>query len=204
LHATGTIYGIHHYTNKQGETYLNGTFSGTARFGEQIITASSPVEMFVAKYNSEGIFLNVIHSGNAYNTGFATNNTGEMFIAGSFRGTSDFGNTKLVSYGSRDAFFAKHDAITGVHEPNEKPQNQLAIYANPTTGKCTISIPDEFLFEKQLTLQLYDMQGKLIQNNPVVVVEGKIKLNMEAEAKGVYQVSLGNGVKVYVGKVVFE
>jgi hypothetical protein len=48
------------------------------------------------------------------------------------------------------------------------------------------------------------MQGKLIQNSPVVVVEGKIKLNIEAEAKGVYQVSLGNGEKVYVGKVVVE
>jgi hypothetical protein len=34
------------------------------------------------------------------------------------------------------------------------------------------------------------------------MIEGKIKLNLEAEAKGVYNVTLSNGKKSYNGKIV--
>lgn len=34
----------------------------------------------------------------------------------------------------------------------------------PTTGLCTVTIPREFLREKQLTLLVYDAMGKLVEN----------------------------------------
>ncbi|HNY02092.1 MAG TPA: hypothetical protein PKG48_05880, partial [Bacteroidales bacterium] len=117
LKLTGELYTVHHYTSSAGETWLNGTFSGTATFGEQVITAETGIEMFVAKYNSSGTFIDVIHSSNSYNHAFATNEQQELFVAGSFNGTSYFGDKKLISYGSRDGFFARHDAITGLPKP---------------------------------------------------------------------------------------
>ena len=204
LQLTGNIYTVYISTNKQGETFLNGTFSGTAKFGEQTITAYSANDLFVARYNSKGECVNVIHSGNSFNNGCTTNNRGEIFITGNFSGTTNFGSVKLVSYGSDDAFFAKHDALTSTSQPLESPQPQLLIYANPTTGKCTVTIPEEFLHEKQLTLQVFDFQGKLIEKTVLTLADGKIRLNLEAQAKGMYQVVLDNGRKSYTGKVVFE
>ena len=82
--------------------------------------------------------------------------------------------------------------------------NQLIIYANPNQGKCNITIPDEFQHEKNLTLSIFDNNGKLIQQIPVQMNENKIKLNLQAEAKGIYNVTLSNGSKSYNGKIVFE
>ncbi|OFY33045.1 MAG: hypothetical protein A2X01_08850 [Bacteroidetes bacterium GWF2_35_48] len=80
----------------------------------------------------------------------------------------------------------------------------LTIYANPNTGKCDIAIPEEFRNEKNLILKIYDLQGKEIQQAKIEMFENKIKLNIEAEAKGVYNVILTNGKKNYSGKIIFE
>ena len=34
--------------------------------------------------------------------------------------------------------------------------------------------------------------------------ENKISINLEAEAKGIYNVTLSNGKKSYAGKIIFE
>jgi hypothetical protein len=124
-----------------------------------------------------------------------------MFL---FSGTTTVGHKTIESYGSSDFIFAKCSAITGVEEQKSNWQNKLLIYANPTTGKCTVTIPEEFLNEKQLTLQVFDFQGKLIEKTVLALADGKIRLNLEARAKGMYQVVLDNGRKSYTGKVVFE
>ena len=82
--------------------------------------------------------------------------------------------------------------------------NQLIIYANPTTGKCNINVPDEFLNEPNLTLSIFDNSGKLIQQQKLEMIENKIKLDLDAEAKGIYTALLSNGKKSYSGKIVFE
>ena len=82
--------------------------------------------------------------------------------------------------------------------------NQLVIYANPDDGKCTVTIPDEFLHEQNLTLSIYDNSGKLIQQKRLTLNEGKIKLSLEEQTKGIYNVTLSNGRKNYNGKIVFE
>ncbi|MDP1621268.1 MAG: T9SS type A sorting domain-containing protein [Bacteroidales bacterium] len=204
LHISGGINGIFHYTNNTGETWLNGAFLGSARFGEELVTATSGNELFVAKYSTDGLCIGVIHDGSMSNDAFACNSSGEMFIAGGFYGTTYLGENKLVSRGSRDGFFARHDALTGIPHPPGSPQLKLIIYANPTTGKCTITIPGEFMHEKQLTLTVFDSMGKLVKKRSVPLAEGKISLNLEALARGIYQVTLDNGEKSYVGRVVFE
>jgi len=66
------------------------------------------------------------------------------------------------------------------------------------------NIPYEFIPEKQITLLLFDSQGRLIQQAPVDnKTDGKIKLNIEAQAKGMYNVILSNGKKSYSGKIIF-
>ncbi|MFN8235151.1 MAG: T9SS type A sorting domain-containing protein [Bacteroidia bacterium] len=58
--------------------------------------------------------------------------------------------------------------------------------------------------EKYLTLSIFNNAGKLIQQKTLQMNEGNIKLNLEQEAKGVYNVVLSNNKKSYNGKIVFE
>ena len=65
-------------------------------------------------------------------------------------------------------------------------------------------MPDDFVNEKNLVLSICDNKGKLIQQKTLQMNEGNIKLNLEQEAKGVYNVVLINNKKSYNGKIVFE
>jgi len=204
LYISEGVSGITHNTNGEGETWLSGTFTGNAVFGEQLIPADVKGEQFVAKYSRDGNCVGVIHSSNAYNTCFEKTENGDFFVAGSFSGITNFGKSNLTSLGNEDGFIAKHDAITGIPKQSEAPARQLEIYANPTTGKCTITIPGDFEHEKQLTLQVFDSQGRLVQQAPVEITDGKITLNIETQAKGMYNAILSNGKKSYSGKIIFR
>jgi hypothetical protein len=106
--------------------------------------------------------------------------------------------------GMKDIFIAKCTPIIGGEEEKSKPQNQLLIYANPNTGKCNITIPEEFNNEDNLILKIIDGNGKIIQQSRVEFAEGKIRLDIRAQAKGMYTAVLSNGKKSYSGKIVFE
>ena len=110
----------------------------------------------------------------------------------------------MTSYRGYDIYIAKLDAITGVENVERVANNSLLIYANPNQGKCNITIPAEFNNEKILVLSIFDNTGKLIQQNKLNINDGTIKLSLEAEAKGIYNVSLSNGKRSYSGKIVFE
>jgi hypothetical protein len=94
----------------------------------------------------------------------------------------------------------------GLVHINEFPEQVrlLDLFPNPATSEFIVTIPTELLNQKQLTLRLYNSRGELIHNEPVIPAKGKITINIEAYAKGLYQVSLGNGKKWYAGKVVVE
>ncbi|MCX6278568.1 MAG: T9SS type A sorting domain-containing protein [Bacteroidetes bacterium] len=188
-----------------GDIYAIGNFSGNAVFGDHSISAGSPNDMFLARYNALGQCLGITNVPNAYHSSVTFDNSENAILTGCFSGTINFGAQSIKSYGSNDIFIAKHDAITSVvPKTMANTQPQLTIYANPTTGKCTVTIPDEFLHEKQLTLQVFDFQGKQIEKTVLALADGKIRLNLEAHAKGMYQVVVDNGRKSFTGKVVFE
>lgn len=188
-----------------GSTYVTGYFSGNASFGNYNITANSSRDMFLARYDNNGNCLGVRNFGEAEGHGVAQDDNGNPYVCGTFINTVTIGNDTFSSYsaGMDDIFVAKCDAFTGIGE-GERLSNQLTIFANPNAGKCNITIPDEFKNEKNLTLSIYDNTGKLIQQKYLQMAEGKIKLDLEAEAKGIYNVTLSNGKKSYGGKIVFE
>jgi hypothetical protein len=106
--------------------------------------------------------------------------------------------------GGKDAFVAKIDLKTAIPEYRIDGSNELFIYANPNEGKCTIDVPDDFLYENNLVLRIFDTSGKLIRQTPLVMNEGRIQLSLEQEAKGIYTATLSNNEKSYHGRIVFE
>ena len=94
----------------------------------------------------------------------------------------------------------------GITEPDPKSGSgdQLVLYPNPSTGTCSITIPEEFLFESSLTLSIYDNSGKLLQQIPIENGAESFNVQLEHRAAGVYPVVLSNGRKSYRGKIVFK
>ncbi len=185
--------------------YVTGWFNGIAYFNDSV-SAGTEQDMFVAKYNTNGTCLAVNNFGKAEGRYVLQDKENSAYIAGGFYSNITIGNDSYSLYASCDIFLAKLTGTTGIGEKNMLlPMGSLlTIYANPNTGKCDIAIPEEFRNETNLILKIYDLQGKEIQQAKIEMFENKIKLNIEAEAKGVYNVILTNGKKNYSGKIIFE
>jgi hypothetical protein len=108
----------------------------------------------------------------------------------------------MLGYNS-DIFLAKFDLATH-NNTRTAPNNTLIIYANPNKGTCNITIPDDLKNSPNLTLMIYNAQGSLIQKQQIQQLQDKVKLSLDAEAKGMYNVTLTDGGKMYYGKIVFE
>lgn len=104
-----------------GNTYVTGTFSSTVDFdlgpGVAALPAATSNDVFIVKYDPNGnfIYLDGI-SGPEHDevTSIAIDNSGQVYITGNFRGTSDFdpgaGVQNLTSAGIADIYIAKYDA----------------------------------------------------------------------------------------------
>jgi hypothetical protein len=203
-HATASADGEGIALDASNNILLTGSFTDTIHFDSNEIVASGGQDMFVARYDSSGNFMNVVHQGYGEGNDITCDVNGAVLITGDFMNSIDFGSTTLESHGSLDAFVAKLTSFTNDTKEFQNPNNGLLIYANPTTGKCNITVPDEFLNEEQLVLCIYNLNGQLIQKQQLVMSDNKISLSLEQEAKGVYTATLSNGKKVYTGKIVFE
>ena len=204
-HTSNTARAIGCSADANGNVYITGSFSGNATFGTFNITSNTSEDMFIARYDNIGNCIGVRHEGQGFGYDILTTQDGSCIVTGNYNGNITFsGIPTLTGYGGNDIFIAKSDAITGIGEGGRLANNQLIIYANPNQGKCNITIPDDFLNEANLVLSIYDNTGKLIQQKTLEMNGGNIKLNLEQEAKGVYNVVLSNKKKSYNGKIVFE
>jgi len=205
------------FAANDGKNYVTGQINysyspDTVHFGSYIIDMDSDA-IFVACYDSSGNCIGARFAKNASAGGpdhymigrsVSADDNGNCVISGQFNNTAYFDQTTLTSMGMKDIFIARCTPITGGEEEKSIPQNQLLIYANPNTGKCNITIPEEFNNENNLILKIIDGNGKIIQQSRVEFTEGKIKLDIRAQAKGMYTAILSNGKKSYTGKIVFE
>ncbi|HNR21321.1 MAG TPA: T9SS type A sorting domain-containing protein [Bacteroidia bacterium] len=193
--------------DNDGNFYLTGVLRGNAAFGNFNITSTAAPygDMFLARFDTSGNCVGIRHLGEANGTGVAVDGNNDIYITGYFFNSVNFdSNPTLTSAGANDVYIAKSSTITGIGGREINPNNQLIIYANPTQGKCNITVPNDFVNEKNLTLSIYDNTGKLIQQKILEMNDGKIKVSLEEEAKGVYNVTLANKKKSYSGKIVFE
>lgn len=107
-----------------GNSYLTGAFFGTADLDPanthpgdtDILTARGFSDAFVAKYAPDSSFLwarrmggDAISGEQAFDVGrsIVIDGSGNIYVAGHFAASADFGSTTLVSAGGRDGFVAK-------------------------------------------------------------------------------------------------
>jgi Beta-propeller repeat len=105
-------------TDQAGNTYLTGSFSGTVDFDPaaahpgdtDILTSRGSGDAFVAKYAPDDSLVWVRRmGGDASDSGgrVAVDASGNVYVAGTFRGSADFGSTTLSTAGDSDGFVTK-------------------------------------------------------------------------------------------------
>lgn len=100
-----------------GNVLLAGTFAGTVDFGGGPLTSAGGGSIFVTKLDANGSHLWSKGFGEGIVTtdqsAVAVDTSGNVVLAGTFRGAVDFGGGPLVSAGDRDIYAAKLDASGG-------------------------------------------------------------------------------------------
>jgi hypothetical protein len=105
-----------------------------------------------------------------------------------------------------DIFLAKVPSLEGFTAISRAAEQSdaLHIYANPNNGLCTIELPQSLRMTHDLVLSVFDNTGQLVQRIPLLAGSEGIKLDIRAQAKGIYHVELGDGEQRYSGSIVFE
>ena len=102
-------------TGGSGNTFLTGSFSGSAAFGSITLQSTGQTDAFVAKLDPKGNVLWAEDLGSTASTdddfgrGVALDSAGNVYVTGVFTGTAKFGPTPPVSVGGQDIFVAKLD-----------------------------------------------------------------------------------------------
>jgi hypothetical protein len=98
-----------------GEVFVAGNFQGDLQLGGcDLPGVLGTTDGFVAAFDDQGqcIFARAFGgSGDQDATGVAVGEDGSLFVAGSFKGSTDFGDGNLVGPNGRDGFVVKLDAL---------------------------------------------------------------------------------------------
>jgi FlgD Ig-like domain len=100
-----------------GNIVVSGQFTNTANFGGANLVSAGNTDIFLAKYDANGVHLwskRFGGTGNDRTIELAVDGADNIIISGPFFNTVDFGGGPLVSAGSSDMFLAKFDA-SGAH-----------------------------------------------------------------------------------------
>ncbi|XXX77583.1 hypothetical protein WMF30_02245 [Sorangium sp. So ce134] len=103
-------YGV--ASDPEGGVVATGSFSGSADFGTGQKTSAGSTDMFIVKYDSDGVPAWCRTYGDtAGQTGYAAaiDSTGNVFVTGYFLGSVTFGTSVLHSEGGYDVFIGKLD-----------------------------------------------------------------------------------------------
>jgi PKD repeat protein len=98
--------------DNDGNIVIAGIFSGVLNFGSTSVTSYGSKDIFIAKFDTNGILLWLKNAGGVnWNlpTSIICNNNNEIIITGRFFQSITFDNQTITSAGSSDLFLAKYD-----------------------------------------------------------------------------------------------
>lgn len=104
--------------DQQGSVYVAGSYEGPATFDTTTISGAGKMDLFVARYHSDGQLLWVRHAGNTemdVANGMALDDDGNLYVTGQFRFSITFDTITLTSNGNNaDIFLVKYDSSGNV------------------------------------------------------------------------------------------
>ncbi|MBK9763511.1 MAG: T9SS type A sorting domain-containing protein [Flavobacteriales bacterium] len=194
-----------------GGFYVSGTIWPSTNNWDGVSFQITDIrEIFISRHAPDGSCQAVFTDGSGrLNTTSLLSTADGLYLGLKFpdeqeNGTVTLGNSSFTSYGYQDAIIAKLDQFTGVSAIRTEEPGSLRIYANPNNGLCTVELPENLRFTHGLNLAIYDVQGRQVQHIPVSTSSDGVRLDISAQAKGMYHVELGDGQQRYTGTIVFE
>lgn len=135
------IYGV--VTDKIGNIYITGEFYSSAF--NYIINSNGSSDIFIAKYNPDGILLwakNAGGSGYDYGSNIALDDAGNVYVVGFFIGTAYWDGIYKTSSTQGDMFIAKYDTngnVIWVRNGDVGENNYLYGIAVDKSGNAYVS-----------------------------------------------------------------
>lgn len=96
-----------------GSVYITGNFQSSANFAGTKLTSSGLLDIFIAKYSTEGSLQWIKKAGGpGYDVGNAItgDSGGNIYVTGYFSNTAKFGGKSVTSKGGKDIFVAKYNS----------------------------------------------------------------------------------------------
>jgi hypothetical protein len=199
--------------------YVAGTIRANATFDHIAITnLHGTNNMFVAKYNPEGVVQWVTNAealeGDGYysfsfGNSITADDKGNIWVTGSFSGNVKFGNTILSCPGGgyEDVFVVKikdNDYVEPMSlEDVKKAVNFLNIYPNPAKGHFNIQYTSEI--PGSITYRIRAITGSVVyesveQTSPGISLK---QVDISKNAPGMYFIEIINGEDRQVRKISF-
>lgn len=198
--TTDAAYDI--YTFPNGGSYIIGYFSGAASFSGQNISTTGFYDVFIVKYDASGnVAFATSLGGSNYDVGksIVGDPAGFFFVAGDYSISMSVGSTTLTCpAGTWNTFLAKLNG--GTVGLNEITTGSLTFscYPNPASEWIGFHIPE--LAFKNVTTQIFDQDGKLIQTDkPAPDARGEVQLFLNGLRKGNYYIRVTHDQKTFKG-----
>lgn len=102
------------HIDNEGNVYLTGSFSGSATFGNILLTSNGATDFFVVKYDSSGSLIYATSGGSPssdLSNAIVSDNNGNAYITGLYSGFMNIAGTTLLINGPTDVFTVKVDTI---------------------------------------------------------------------------------------------
>ncbi|MBL0127754.1 MAG: hypothetical protein IPP83_09895 [Flavobacteriales bacterium] len=199
-----------HEVDAMGNAYVLGFFQDTLACGTYSTKAGSTREIYVARFDSLGSISALIRGGRTRSSGPSgiLLAGGTVTIASNFDSTLVFGEspTYVSGTGAVDVFVAKFDSIVGFTgpQPIAGGEGSLMIHVNSDQGTCRVELPSSIAVGESFVLSIVDAAGRSIQQTPLVIGDDRVRVNIPAQPRGIYQVELTDGRSRYVGRIHFE
>lgn len=174
--STDSAYGI--CLDPYGQISLTGCFYETISFfGPGSLTSLGYTDVFVAQLDIQGNWLRAWRAGGTYvdsGNGINSSASGNIYLAGHFMGTADFGGNGLTSLVGNDIFVARIGSFSSNPDAPIPPVQgfaELKCGPNPFAGCANITC-DMGESRADCEIAVYDLRGRklatLHQGNLVV------------------------------------
>lgn len=176
----------------QGNVYISGYCMETSAFGNVSVVSAGQGDIYLAKYNSNGVIQWVKSGGSsAQDVGncLKIDNSNNIYLTGFFSGAANFDNVSISSNGVSDFILLKIANVTSIHSPRETASSYRLNqnYPNPFNPSTKISFDvDKPGFVK---LKVMDIAGKEIAeivNASMNSGSYEVSFNAENLSGGVY------------------
>ncbi len=168
-----------------GALYVTGSFDSVAVFGTDTVHSHGKADIFLAKYvASTGVNSGSQCAGSAnddFGVDVICNNSGTVYLTGSYSDNCYFGPTLKTSRGGADIFFGKLNTDVGIQKYNNIYQVEL--FPNPANTEFNFYFSGSKLPEAKYSI--IDIQGKIVLNGSCF--ENRMnRINISSVEPGLY------------------